>query len=170
MSSADFTYDHVGASRDPDYCPPGFHHLRERTRLGEGEKVFRQAADALFSWEMHREMGVGVDASAERAASDVDVTVTLAGVVRAPCRVVWAEEEYRRARLGVRDAGGASGERGGGVRRPPDGDGTVWLTVSAFSRPYPAGTPGRAARPPGLSSTLTLAAAAGFCGGLRPGG
>ncbi|CAL9290609.1 DUF1990 domain-containing protein [Streptomyces pseudogriseolus] len=135
MSSADFTYDHVGASRDPDYCPPGFHHLRERTRLGEGEKVFRQAADALFGWEMHREMGVGVDASAERAASDVDVTVTLAGVVRAPCRVVWAEEEYRRAGWAYGTLAGhpESGEEAFVVHRT--GDGTVWLTVSAFSRP-----------------------------------
>ncbi|MEU1084150.1 DUF1990 domain-containing protein [Streptomyces sp. NPDC005908] len=134
MSSADFTYDHVGASRDPDFCPPGFHHLRERTRLGEGEKVFRQAAEALLTWELHREMGVGIDASAERAAPDVDVTVTLAGVVKAPCRVVWTVEEHRRAGWAYGTLAGhpECGEEAFVVHRT--GDGTVWLTVSAFSK------------------------------------
>ncbi len=135
MSSADFTYDHVGKTREQGFCPPGFHPLHVRTRLGEGEVVFQQATRALFTWEMHRAMGVGVDAAADRAAPGVDVTVTLAGVVRAPCRVVWAEEERRRAgwAYGTLTGHPERGEESFVVDRT--GDGTVWLTVSAFSRP-----------------------------------
>ncbi|MET8115670.1 DUF1990 family protein [Streptomyces prasinus] len=135
MSSADFTYDHVGATREPGSCPPGFHPLHVRTRLGEGEAVFRQGSEALLTWELHRAMGVGFDASADRAAPGVDVTLTLAGVVRAPCRVVWTVEEHRRAgwAYGTLPGHPECGEESFVVDRT--GDGTVWLTVSAFSRP-----------------------------------
>lgn len=135
MSSADFTYDHVGATREPGFCPPGFHAMRVRTRLGEGEAVFRQAAQALLTWELHRELGVGVEAAADRAAPDVDVTITLAGVVKAPCRVVWTVEEHRRAGWAYGTLAGhpECGEESFVVDRT--GDGTVWLTVEAFSRP-----------------------------------
>ncbi|MCQ9180533.1 DUF1990 domain-containing protein [Streptomyces sp. IBSBF 2953] len=135
MSSKDFTYDEVGATRDrPGFCPPGFHPLHVRTRLGEGHDVFRRAAEAVMTWEMHRALGVGVDASADRAAPDVDVTVTLAGIVKAPCRVVWTVDEHRRAgwAYGTLTGHPEAGEEAFVVDRT--GDGTVWLTVSAFSR------------------------------------
>ncbi len=47
---------------------PGFPSLYVRTRLGEGEKVFRRAAEAVLTWELHREMGIGIKATAEKAA------------------------------------------------------------------------------------------------------
>ncbi|MEV5012000.1 DUF1990 domain-containing protein, partial [Streptomyces sp. NPDC055692] len=97
MSTAHFTYEEVGATREQGHCPPGFHPLHVRARIGEGEEVFRRASEAVMTWEMHRALGVGIEASADRAAPGVDVTVTLAGVVRAPCRVVWTEQEPRRA-------------------------------------------------------------------------
>ncbi|WP_324789652.1 DUF1990 domain-containing protein [Streptomyces sp. H51] len=138
MSSADpkdFTYDDVGATRRDGFCPPGFHHLRVRTRLGEGEEVFRRAAQAVLTWEMHRSMGVGIDAAADRAAPGVHVTVTLAGVIKAPCRVAWTVEEPRRAGWAYGTLAGhpECGEEAFVVDRT--GDGTVWLTVTAFSRP-----------------------------------
>ncbi|MFI8190562.1 DUF1990 family protein [Streptomyces sp. NPDC085946] len=135
MSSEDFTYADVGATRRAGFCPPGFHPLHVRTRLGEGEEVFRRASEAVLTWEMHRGLGVGLDVSAERAAPGVDVTVTLAGVIRAPCRVVWTAEEPRRAGWAYGTLAGhpESGEESFVVDRT--GDGTVWLTVSAFSRP-----------------------------------
>ncbi|GAA3493218.1 DUF1990 domain-containing protein [Streptomyces prasinosporus] len=135
MSSADFTYDHVGATREPGFRPAGFHPMRVRTRLGEGDAVFRRAAEAVMSWEMHRAVGVGIDASADRAAPDVDVTVTLAGMIKAPCRVVWTVEETRRAGWAYGTLAGhpECGEEAFVVDRT--GDGTVWLTVEAFSRP-----------------------------------
>ncbi|MBT2414128.1 DUF1990 domain-containing protein [Streptomyces sp. ISL-12] len=130
-----FTYDAVGATRGQGHCPPGFHSLHVRTRLGEGEPVFRRAAEALLTWEMHRAMGVGLDAGAGRAAPGVDVTVTLAGMIKAPCRVVWTVEEPRRAGWAYGTLAGhpECGEEAFVVDRT--GDGTVWLTVTAFSRP-----------------------------------
>ncbi len=78
---------------------------------------------------------MGLDTGADRAAPGVDVTVTLAGVIRAPCRVVWTTEERRRAgwAYGTLPGHPESGEEAFVVDRT--GDGTVWLTVTAFSRP-----------------------------------
>ncbi|HET9381081.1 MAG TPA: DUF1990 domain-containing protein [Streptomyces sp.] len=130
-----FTYDAVGGTRKQDFCPPGFHSLHVRSRLGEGHDVFRRAAEAVLTWEMHRALGVGITAGADRAAPGVDVTVSLAGVIRAPCRVVWTEEEHRRAgwAYGTLPGHPECGEEAFLVDRT--GDGTVWLTVTAFSRP-----------------------------------
>ncbi|MFE7234273.1 DUF1990 family protein [Streptomyces sp. NPDC002405] len=135
MSTAHFTYEEVGATREQGHCPPGFQPLHVRTRIGEGEEVFRRASEAVMTWEMHRALGVGIEASADRAAPGVDVTVTLAGVVRAPCRVVWTEQEPRRTgwAYGTLPGHPECGEESFLVDRT--GDGTVWLTVTAFSRP-----------------------------------
>ncbi|MFH8222902.1 DUF1990 family protein [Streptomyces sp. NPDC018057] len=135
MSPQDFTYEEVGATRDQGPCPPGFRPLHVRTRIGEGEEVFRRAAEAVFTWELHRAAGVGIDTAAERAAPGAEVTVTLAGLIKAPCRVVWTAEEPRRAgwAYGTLPGHPESGEESFVVDRT--GDGTVWLTVTAFSRP-----------------------------------
>jgi uncharacterized protein (UPF0548 family) len=129
-----FTYDHVGATRETGFCPPGFHSLHVRSRIGEGEQVFSRAAEAVMTWEMHRAMGVGIDASSDRAAPDVDVTVTLAGLIKAPCRVIWTTQEHRRVgwAYGTLSGHPECGEEAFEVDRT--GDGTVWLTVRAFSR------------------------------------
>ncbi|NEA51311.1 DUF1990 domain-containing protein [Streptomyces sp. SID10815] len=134
MSSAHFTYEQVGATREQGHCPPGFHPMLVRSRIGEGEAVFRRAAEAVLTWEMHRALRVGVATDAERAVPGADVTVTLAGVVRAPCRVVWTVEEHRRAgwAYGTLSGHPECGEESFVVDRT--GDGTVWLTVNAFSR------------------------------------
>ncbi|MEW2496798.1 DUF1990 domain-containing protein [Streptomyces nodosus] len=130
-----FTYEDVGATRKAGHCPEGFHPLHERTRIGEGEGVFRRAGEAVLNWELHRALGVGVLAAEERAAPGVDVTITLAGVIKAPCRVVWTVEEHRRAgwAYGTLPGHPECGEEAFVVDRT--GDGTVWLTVTAFSRP-----------------------------------
>ena len=135
MPPSEYTYDDVGATRRGGFCPPGFHPLHVRTRVGEGEKVFRRASEAVMSWELHRELGVGIDASADRAAPDIDVTVTLAGMIKAPCRVVYTVEEPRRTgwAYGTLTGHPECGEERFVVERT--GDGTVWLTVTAFSRP-----------------------------------
>ena len=128
-----FTYEDVGATRE-DRCPPGFHRLHVRSRIGEGEAVFRRASEALLTWELHRAVGVTVTTDADKAAPGVDVTVGL-GPVKAPCRVVWTAEEPRRTSwaYGTLDGHPESGEEAFTIDRT--GDGTVWLTVSAFSRP-----------------------------------
>ncbi|MEU2620022.1 DUF1990 domain-containing protein [Streptomyces sp. NPDC007157] len=130
-----FTYEAVGATReDLAACPPGFHHLHVRTRIGEGQEVFHKAAETVLTWELHRALGVGIDAAADRAAPGVDVTVTLAGLIKAPCRVVWTAEESRRAgwAYGTLTGHPECGEEAFLVTRT--GDGTVWLTVAAFSK------------------------------------
>ncbi|MFI1001541.1 DUF1990 family protein [Streptomyces galbus] len=135
-TSPAFTYDAVGATRQGlADCPPGFRPMQVRTRIGEGEALFRRAAEAVLTWEMHRELGVGIDATAERADAGVDVTVTLAGMIKAPCRVVWTVAEPRRAgwAYGTLTGHPECGEESFVVDRT--GDGTVWLTVTAFSRP-----------------------------------
>ncbi|MFJ5779342.1 DUF1990 family protein [Streptomyces sp. NPDC093094] len=130
-----FTYDEVGATRRAGHCPPGFRPLHVRTRIGEGEAVFRRAAEAVRTWEMHRALGVGVTAGAERAEEGVEVTITLGGVIKAPCKVVWTVDEPRRAgwAYGTLPGHPECGEEAFVVERT--GDGTVWLTVNAFSRP-----------------------------------
>jgi uncharacterized protein (UPF0548 family) len=135
MSSEDFTYEEVGATREQGHCPPGFQPLHMRTRIGEGEEVFRRAAEAVLTWELHRAAGVRIDTAAERATPGSDVTVTLAGLIKAPCRVVWTVEEPRRAgwAYGTLPGHPQSGEESFVVDRT--GDGTVWLTITAFSRP-----------------------------------
>ncbi|MGJ5753251.1 uncharacterized protein (UPF0548 family) [Streptomyces puniciscabiei] len=135
MSPAPFTYEPVGATRDDlTYCPPGFHPMLVRTRLGEGQKLFHRAAEAVLTWEMHRAMGVGITATADRAAPGTDVTVTLAGLIKAPCRIIWTVEEPRRAgwAYGTLEGHPECGEEAFVVDRT--GDGTVWLTVAAFSK------------------------------------
>ena len=85
MRLEDFTYDDVGGTRRDGFCPPGFHPMHVRTRVGEGEKVFHRAAEAVLTWELHRELGVGIQASADRAAPGVDVTVSFAWPARLVC-------------------------------------------------------------------------------------
>ncbi|WP_406440741.1 DUF1990 domain-containing protein [Streptomyces sp. NBC_00631] len=131
-----FTYEAVGATRENlAACPPGFRPLHVRTRIGEGQEVFHRAAEAVLTWELHRALGVGIDAAADRAAPGVDVTVTLAGLLKAPCRIVWTAEESRRAgwAYGTLPGHPECGEEAFVVDRT--GDGTVWLTVAAFSKP-----------------------------------
>jgi len=128
-----YTYEDVGATRE-DRCPPGFHRLHVRTRIGEGEAVFRRASEALMTWELHRELsGVTLTSDAAKAAPGVDVIVGL-GPITAPCRVVWTVEEYRRTAWAYGTLAGhpESGEEAFEITRT--GDGTVWLTITAFSR------------------------------------
>lgn len=150
-----FTYAAVGATRDaartmPDSGPRegwtnnwregpwGFRTLRVSTRIGRGGAVFAAASEALMEWRMHREMGVVVDTAVARAVTGAEVTVGL-GVgrarVHAPCRVVWTVEEERRTgwAYGTLPGHPVSGEEAFLVDR--ENDGTVRLTVLAFSRP-----------------------------------
>lgn len=112
--------------------------LRVTTRLGSGEAVFLAASRALLEWRMHRAMGVTLSTEAARARPGAPVTVGI-GVgplrVRGPCRVVWTLD-------GERSAGWAYGTLDGHPERGEEAflvsladDGTVRLTVTAFSSP-----------------------------------
>ena len=127
------TYAEVGATRfEP--LPAGYQHLRVRHRVGAGAGVFDSAADAVLAWRMHRGIPAKVTADAARAEPGVRVTVRI-GPMRAPCEVVWAVREDDLAGFGYGTLPGhpESGEEAFVVEQA--GDGTVWLTVTAFSRP-----------------------------------
>ncbi|MDK1474538.1 DUF1990 domain-containing protein [Streptomyces sp. 549] len=133
----ELTYPEVGATSDGAH-PAGYRHLRVRTRVGDGGRCYRAAADAVLGWRMHRAMGVEVDADGPRAESGVRVVVGL-GVARlrvhGPCRVVWSRDGERRAGFGYGTLPGhpVRGEEAFTVEWRPDG--SVWLTVAAFSLP-----------------------------------
>jgi uncharacterized protein (UPF0548 family) len=133
----DFTYADVGATA-ADRHPEGFSRLWVRTRIGEGESEFRVAARAVTEWRLHRAMGVRITTEPGRAVEGARVLVGIGiGPLRlnAPCAVVWTADERRRAGWGYGTLSGhpVSGEESFVVSR--DGSGSVWLTVSAFSRP-----------------------------------
>src|SRR5689334_3058628 len=105
-----FTYDVVGSTRF-DKTPPGYYRLEHRARLGEGDEVFRRAAEALLSWRMHRLAGVPVTAEGTAAVGvnalgrlrpgmviDRLRTAVPTGLVglAIPCRVVWTVTEPDR--------------------------------------------------------------------------
>ncbi|MBO2446655.1 DUF1990 domain-containing protein [Actinomadura barringtoniae] len=132
-----FTYDEVGAT-EGGALPDGYSHLRVRTLIGNGPDVFRRAADAVLDFRMHRAIPVRIDASAERVAPGVEVTVGL-GIgplrLKAPCKVVWAKDGNHRAgwAYGTLPGHPECGEEAFVVSMDEAGD--VWLTVTAFSRP-----------------------------------
>lgn len=61
--SAPVTYAAVGASIDPNilrFPPAGFTGHADAVRIGLGEQEFRQAADALMTWQAQRRAGIDV--------------------------------------------------------------------------------------------------------------
>ena len=133
---SEFTYAEVGATRAAT-LPAGYHHLRYRRYLGDRD-AFEVAAEAVLTWRMHREAGMRMAASAERAAPGVTVRTGMGvGPLRltAPCEVVWTAEEPDRAGFAYGTLPGhpESGEESFVVTR--DGKGRLWFTVTSFSRP-----------------------------------
>jgi uncharacterized protein (UPF0548 family) len=140
---SELTYAPVGGTFTDD-LPPGFRHLHYRTYLGNGEELFRRSAEAVLTFAMHRATGAKIDATADRAAPGVRLTVG-AGPLRVPCEIVWAIEEPTRAGWGYGTLPGhqACGEEAFQVVR--EGTDRVWFTVTAYSRP--ARLPMKAAGP-----------------------
>ncbi|GAA3010149.1 DUF1990 family protein [Streptomyces fulvorobeus] len=131
------TYTEVGATLHGP-LPRGYHHLRHRTPVGRGREDFEAAGAAVTGWRVHRASGARIDATTARAEGGTRVAVSL-GIgplrVTAPCEVVRAV--YGSARTGF-----AYGTRPGHPERGEESfvvdladDGTVWFTVTAFSRP-----------------------------------
>ncbi|GIG86858.1 DUF1990 family protein [Plantactinospora endophytica] len=129
------TYAEVGATRT-GALPAGYRHLRYRAALPSDG--FTRAGEAVLSWQMHRAMGVRIEASAPRAEPGGTVTAGLGlGRLRlaAPCEVVWTVRDERRAGFGYGTLPGhpMRGEEAFLVEVADDG--RVWFTVTAFSRP-----------------------------------
>jgi uncharacterized protein (UPF0548 family) len=130
---SELTYAPVGGTLTDD-LPDGFRHLHYRTYLGNGDDLFRRSAEAVLTFAMHRATGAKIDATADRAAPGVRLTVG-AGPLRVPCEIVWALDEPARAGWGYGTLPGhqACGEEAFQVVR--EGNDRVWFTVTAYSRP-----------------------------------
>ncbi|MCW2139641.1 DUF1990 family protein [Actinoplanes cyaneus] len=127
------TYPQIGLTRTGP-LPDGYRHLRHRTRLGSGERVFSTAGEAVLTFRMHRATGATIRTDARRAAPGVRLTIGL-GPVSAPCEVVWTTQEDDKIGFGYGTLPGhpATGEEAFVVER--DERGGVWFAVTAFSRP-----------------------------------
>ncbi|WPB89407.1 DUF1990 family protein [Streptomyces malaysiensis] len=131
------TYPEVGATRRWP-LPSGYRHLRVRTHVGHGRATFEAAGSAVLDWRMHRAVGVSIHAADPVATPGRPVVVGL-GVgrlrLRAPCEVVWTVEEETRTGFAYGTLPGhpERGEESFMVTLEPDG--SVVLTVTAFSRP-----------------------------------
>ncbi len=128
-----FSYAEVGATRRRP-LPARYNHLRYRKLIGEGDEVFRAAAEAVLTFRMHRAIGARIRSSAGRAAAGVRVTVTF-GPFTVPNEVVYTVDEPSRSGFGYGTLPGhqEQGEEAFLVER--DADGRVWFRVVAFSRP-----------------------------------
>ncbi|MFF5970618.1 DUF1990 family protein [Streptomyces sp. NPDC012769] len=129
-------YPEVGATRTGP-LPAGYHHLHHTVRVGHGREAYAAAGAAVTTWAMHRATGARVDSTAGRAEPGVTLEVSMGlGRLRftAPCQVIWTA--YTDSVTGF-----AYGTRAGHPERGEESfvvdlheDGTVWFTVTAFSR------------------------------------
>lgn len=90
------TYPEIGATRAGP-LPRGYRHLLRSVDL---DAPFSTAAEVLMTWGLHERCGLRPEATADRAAPGVEVTLRFAGLLRIPCQVVWAEEAPQRAGFG----------------------------------------------------------------------
>ncbi|WP_344362420.1 DUF1990 domain-containing protein [Streptomyces gobitricini] len=132
-----FTYPEVGATRTLP-LPTGYQHLRHRALIGHGRNAFETAGAAVTTWAMHRRSGARVRAGSARAEPGTPVEIALGAgplQVGVPCEVVWAAYDEDRVGFAYGTLAGhpESGEESFVVERRPDG--SVWFTVTAFSRP-----------------------------------
>ncbi|MGV9314902.1 DUF1990 family protein [Streptomyces sp. NPDC003691] len=131
------TYRETGATRHGP-LPDGYHHLRYATGIGRGRTVYEAAGAAVLDWRMHRASGARLRTTAPRAEPGAQVEVSLgAGPLRVSgrCAVVWAETGPERTGFGYGTLPGHP-ERGEECFLVElRGDGSVWFTVRAFSRP-----------------------------------
>ncbi|MEW1747753.1 DUF1990 family protein [Streptomyces angustmyceticus] len=134
---SDLNYPERGGTRHSP-LPAGYHHLHEELPLGHGRAVLAAAGEAITTFRMHRAAGTRIRAGAPRAAPGVGVEVSL-GLgplrLRAPCTVVWTVDEADRIGFGygAREGHPECGEEA--FVAELRGDGSVWFTVTAFSRP-----------------------------------
>ncbi|GAA3237510.1 DUF1990 domain-containing protein [Actinocorallia longicatena] len=128
-----FTYAEVGATRTGD-LPDGYQKLRVSRVVGHGPEAYRKAGEALMTFRMHRRIPVGLVLDRPRAAPDGLVTVRLAGVIKAPCRIIWTVEDETETgwAYGTLEGHPERGEESFLLELRPDG--AVTLTVTAFSR------------------------------------
>ena len=135
LRAQELTYPRVG--RPPVDPPHGFSGFSRTCRLATGVE-FTEAADALMSWQVQARSGLRVAASSLRVELAAVVVLRLgfgAVAVRIPCRVVRIvdDADEQGFSYGTLPGHPESGEESFVLRR--NADGSIDLTVSAFSRP-----------------------------------
>ncbi|MFD7256233.1 DUF1990 family protein [Streptomyces sp. NPDC059874] len=128
--------DRGATARRP--LPAGYNHLRHRTRVGHGRAAFEAAGNAVTTFHAHRTSGMRVRAAdgAVRPGGRVVVGIGFGPLrIDAPCEVIWTAFEPARVGFAYGTLTGhpECGEESFVVEIDPDG--TVWFTVTAFSRP-----------------------------------
>jgi uncharacterized protein (UPF0548 family) len=147
-SSRELTYPEAGSSLGD--LPAGYHHVRRSRRVGAGTELFDRAGERVLRFGLQRGAGLDVVASTETAQPGTTVLTVLplgpVGIL-APCRVVWVLDEPRRRGFAYGTLPGhpVSGEEAFVLERSDDG--SVVLTIAAFSRHHSPLT--RAAGPVG---------------------
>ncbi len=133
--AAELTYPEHGATSGQ--LPAGYRHVIRRERIGEGEAAYRRAVESLFSWRVHRGAGLSVLIGPTPAIGAVAVMRLGPPVVGpvAPCRIIAVVDEPRRRGFAYGTLPGHpfAGEESFVVEWA--GDGSVWFSIRAFSRP-----------------------------------
>ncbi|MEO6651107.1 MAG: DUF1990 domain-containing protein [Ilumatobacteraceae bacterium] len=131
-----FTYRPIGVT-DSDVTPPGHHRDRWTRVLGQGDRTFDLAAEAIMTWGVQRGAGLVVLAhSPVEAGAIVVMSAPLPiGWVDVACRVIRVIDETDRSGFvyGTLAEHPEQGEESFVVVR--DTDGTVTFEVVAVSRP-----------------------------------
>ncbi len=132
------TYPEVGATRDPSSLPVGYQHDLYSAPIGQGDRAFQRAKDALRNWQAHRHVGASLTPHNPKLVTDTVVVVTfhLGPLhVMVPCRIVYVTDEADRFGFAYGTLPGhpERGEESFHVRQGPYGG--VTFDVVAFSRP-----------------------------------
>jgi uncharacterized protein (UPF0548 family) len=136
------TYAEVGetlAAGTHGELPPGYHHVRARRSLGQGDDVFAAAREGIERWQLHRRQGFRVAPAEPPIAPETEVicAVPLAGPVHVlvACRIVGVVDEPDRFGFayGTLRLHPETGEEAFVVER--DASGVVRAEITAFSRP-----------------------------------
>lgn len=151
LAAGALNYPGIG-STEAGQPPEGYPCLVSRTYLGDGLGLYRRVAQGILSWELQRRSGLRVRAESDVVLPGVRV-VSGFGVgpfrINAPCEVVWVRQAGPDE--GPQSAGFGYGTLPGHPARGEEafevelkGDGRVFLTITAFSRPsnvlYAAGS------------------------------
>jgi uncharacterized protein (UPF0548 family) len=135
LSRAALTYPEVGGTTGE--LPAGYHHVHRQVMIGSGRDRFAAASRFLLGWGMHRESGVRVRSSTDTIETGTVAVLSLGvgrAAVRAPVRVVYVLDgpERHGFAYGTLPGHPESGEEAFAVELRADG--TVLLTITAFSR------------------------------------
>ncbi|WP_105566266.1 DUF1990 family protein [Microbacterium halophytorum] len=131
-----FTYPGQGASLPGRDVPHGFRPIDREARIGEGDAVFRSAADATLRWGIQRGAGIRVAAADRALCAGDEAVLRIPGWPRdVPCRIVYVVDEPDRAGFAYGTLPGhpERGEEAFLIERRDDG--SVCVRIRAFSRP-----------------------------------